>query len=241
MNRLQAASLCLLAVFAPPSKATAEEWGNLKGKVVIRFAQPPMIQPVQAGLNRQIPNEELLMADDGGLANVVIYVRTTGVSVHPDLASKVPPSVTIAVKDSTVRPRITTMWIGQQMVWLENSDTVSYNLNVQPLGDEPINPLLRPGDVAMYHPARQQSIPVPISCNIQPWIKAYLLPRSNPYVAVSTAKGEFKLEKLPARILDFQLWHERFGFLNTPQHPKGRFTLDLKPGDNDLGTILVER
>jgi hypothetical protein len=241
MNRPLAAALFLLALLAVIPHAAAQEWGNLKGKVVIRFAQPPGIQQMQLPNGRQLPDESLLVADDGGLANVVLYVRTTSVPIHPELKAKVPPSVTVELKNSTVRPRITPVWIGQQMVWFENADAVSYNINVQPLGDEAMNALLRTGDVVMYHPARQQTIPVPISCNIQPWIKAYLLPRSNPYTAVSDAKGVFKLEKLPVQTLDFQLWHERFGYLDTPQHPKGRFTLDIKPGENDLGTIVVER
>ena len=39
--------------------------------------------------------------------------------------------------------------------------------------------------------------------------------------------------------LEFQVWHERVGYLATPDWTKGRFEMEIKPGVNDLGTIKV--
>jgi hypothetical protein len=235
------ASLVVLSVFAGQSPSLGQQWGDLVGKVVIRFQQPPAIQPITVGPNQQIADESLLVAKDGGVANVLIYLRTPSVPVHPDLAATVLPHAIFTFKDSMVRPRVLPVWIGRQTVLFGNLDPVAYNPNVQPLGDVPANFLLRAGGAESYTPSRQQSIPVSIGCNIKPWIRAYMLPRYNPYAAVTDEKGEFKLSKLPAGALEFQLWHEKYGFLDTLQQPKGRFTLTIKPGENDLGTIVVQR
>jgi hypothetical protein len=80
---------------------------------------------------------------------------------------------------------------------------------------------------------------VPIACNYHPWESAYILPREDPYVAITAKDGTFRIPKLPAGKLEFQVWQERTGFLDTPQWPKGRFELTIKPGLNDLGTFKL--
>lgn len=240
MNRFTAFWL-IVPVFAVVVSATAAEWGDLTGKIVIRFKEPPAAKPFRIGPDQVIPDESLLVAADGGLANVAIYLRTPSVPIHPALAATVPPHAVLAFKDSTVRPRILPLWIARQTMLLGNLDSAAYNPNLQPPGDKAINCLLRPGESEIYNPTRQQTSPVPVGCNIKSWIRAYLLPRDNPYVSVTNSEGEFNLSNLPAQSLEFQLWHEKYGYLDTSKQPQGRFTLDVKPGSNDLGTILLER
>ena len=67
-----------------------------------------------------------------------------------------------------------------------------------------------------------------------------LLPREHPYVAVSALDGTFKISKLPAGELEFQVWHERVGYLATPSWKRGRLKMTIKPGVNDLGTIELD-
>ena len=38
---------------------------------------------------------------------------------------------------------------------------------------------------------------------------------------------------------EIQAWHERVGYLETPEWPKGRFTVTIRPGSNDLGVIKL--
>jgi hypothetical protein len=75
-------------------------------------------------------------------------------------------------------------------------------------------------------------------------MKGYILPRNNPYAAVSKEDGTFKIEKLPVGELEFQVWQERMGYVDLPSAkpamPKGRFKITIKPGANDLGVIKVD-
>ena len=242
MNQAPLAWLVLLTLLTPCfAQAQGEAWGDLKGRVVIRFKEPLVLPPIQAGRNRQIPDESLLVGLDGGLANVVVYVRTPGVPVHSDLAKQLQTNVAMTFKNSRSEPRIVPVWTQRQAVEFRNREAFSYNLNASPVADSPFNVLLIAGDTLWYTPQLPQSIPVPVTCTIQPWLKAYVVPRDNPYVAVTRSTGAFTIRKLPARSLEFQLWHERFGYLDTPTYAQGRVVLKLKPGENDLGTIVVER
>ena len=72
-----------------------------------------------------------------------------------------------------------------------------------------------------------------------PWESAYILPREHPYVDISAQDGTFRIAKLPAGELEFQAWQERVGYLDTPDWPKGRFHMTIRPGSNDLGTIKL--
>ena len=122
---------------------------------------------------------------------------------------------------------------------MKNSDPVGHNSNLQPLGDTAINPLLPPGGQAPYKFNKKQSIPQQVTCNIHPWMKGYILPRDNPYAAVSAKDGTLTIKNLPTGDLEFQAWHEKAGYVDTPAWPKGKFTHNIKAGANDLGTIKL--
>ena len=59
------------------------------------------------------------------------------------------------------------------------------------------------------------------------------------YAAISAVDGTFSIAELPVGQWQFQAWHERVGYLDTPDWPKGRFSISIKPGINDLGTIKI--
>ena len=53
------------------------------------------------------------------------------------------------------------------------------------------------------------------------------------------ADGRFQIENLPVEELEFQVWHERAGYLDLPAWPKGRFTRTIRRGENEMGTINI--
>ncbi len=245
MLRLTSVVLFLIAVLVLSSPLPAADWGSLTGKFVYD-GTPPAPDPIV--VNKDIAvfgklnlvDESLVVGKDGGIANIVIYVRTRGIDVHPDLEKNTPAMVTFDNKGGRFRPRILPVWLEKQKVLLHNSDPVSHNSNVQPLGDEGANPLLpASGGSHMHTFNRQQFIPVPVSCGIHPWMKGYILPRSNPYVAVTGPDGSFKLDKLPVGELEFQVWQEKSGYVSVNGWVRGRFTRVIKSGANDLGTVKV--
>jgi len=71
-------------------------------------------------------------------------------------------------------------------------------------------------------------------------MKAYIVVRSNPYVAISAADGTFKLENLPSGQLEFQAWHEKVGYLAVGKWKKGRFKMKIKAGENKLKPVKLK-
>lgn len=264
-------SIVVAIVFATlvcASTVSAAEWGDLTGKFV--YDGPPPTAPkidvnkdIEEFGNKGLVDEKLLVDANGGIANVVVYVRTTNVAVNPDLEKNVQPKVVYDNKGGRFNPHVLTVWFDKQTVVLHNSDPVGHNSNLQPLADVGVNPLLPANSSVEYKFNRKQTVPQLVGCNIHPWMQGYILPRDNPYAAVSTKDGTFKIEKLPAGTeLEFQVWQEKIGFLgpvakegqppmtgtmkiekdgkSTPTDwALGRFKLTLKPGANDLGTVKV--
>lgn len=73
----------------------------------------------------------------------------------------------------------------------------------------------------------------------------WLLIRDNPYMAASDEHGKLTIANLPAGDWTFRVWHE-WNFVKQAKRdgkavewPRGRLTLKIELGDNDLGEILL--
>lgn len=72
-------------------------------------------------------------------------------------------------------------------------------------------------------------------------MKGFILIKSHPYMAKTDANGKFVIKNIPAGEHEFQFWHEGIGYLKNVSfetnqlNEKGRLTLNMKPGLNDLG------
>lgn len=236
----------LCASLVSATFATTATAGDLTGKFVY---DGPVPEAMRLQITKDVEyfgklglvDESLALGENAGIANVVIYVRTRDVPIT-DAAKDVPETVVLDNKGGRFAPHVLPLWLDKQAVVLKNSDPVAHNSNIQPLGDAGVNPLI-PADAEISHKFnRAQSIPIPVGCNIHPWMKAYVLPRDNPYVAVSNLDGTFTLPNLPEGMeLEFQVWQEKAGYLVAkPEWTRGRFNMTIKTGKNDMGTIKVD-
>jgi hypothetical protein len=250
VGRTAAAAGALSATWATPAilKAASGDWADLTGRLVYDGTPPErkklkVDKDVECCGKFDIRDESLMVGEDGGLANVYVYVRTRKVDICPELEAAAPKQVRLDNKDCIFMPHCMSIWCDKQEFFIINSDPVAQNVAFSPLGDVPANIVLPaapgPNVSATYKFRRKQTIPVPIACNYHPWESAYILPRDNPYVAISAADGTFRIPKLPVGPLEFQVWHERVGYLETDFWSRGRFELTIQPGGNDLGTIKL--
>ena len=244
--------VCLF-VFALASQAPAAEWASLKGRFVFDGTPPAPVEitadkDVEVCGKHKLVNEELVVSNDKGIANVVLFVRSKGVSVHPDLAdgSKADP-VVLDNKDCRFQPHVGFVQTGQTLT-IKNSDTVGHNSNIATMKNSPSNSLVPSNGSSDVTFSRDEAIPASVTCNIHPWMKAYLVIRPNPYGAVSGADGSFEIENLPVgEELEFQLWHEKGGYLDEftlggkkASAKRGRIDFTVEEGGTDLGDIVVD-
>ena len=229
-------------------KAADAAWGDLVGRLVYDGTPPErkklkVDKDVDCCGKFDIRDESLTVGSGGGLANVFVYARTRKIAVCPELEQAIPKRVKLDNRDCIFKPHCMTIWHGKQDFYILNSDPIAQNVDFRPLGDLPANIILSPApgtnvDVTWKF-NKMQLLPVPIACNYHPWESAYILPRDNPYVAISAGDGTFRIAKLPVGKIEFQVWQERAGYVETPAWPRGRFVWMIQPGVNDLGTIKL--
>lgn len=240
---------CILVL---PSALRAQDgWATLKGKFVYDGAPPATKFLETSGKDSEtcakhkVPDESLLVdSASNGIANVLVFARKTP-RVHDSQQTAAKDDAVFDQKECVFLSHVLPVRVGQGVV-IKNSDPIGHNTNITTQADVNINPLLPPGEQVKHKFSRQQVVPVPVNCNIHPWMKAYILPRNDSYVAVSRADGSFQIANLPAgEEIEFQAWHERASgsqgaFEPKKDWPKGRFKLKLKAGETkDLGTITV--
>lgn len=188
--------------------------------------------------------EQSLVVDESskGLANVVIFLRKSS-RVKTDSATE---KLVFDQKNCEFLTPVFAARVGQP-VDVKNSDPIGHNTNIS---GSSFNQLIPSGDSTIFTPGRETGLPVSVTCNIHPWMKAYAVFREDGYVAVSSSDGAFEIPDLPAgEPLEFQVWHERAtgrgGALDLDQpelqwNSKGRFKITLKENETrDLGTLEI--
>ena len=227
--------------------ATGTGWATLKGRFV--FAGEPG-SPKQLVVDKDMAvcsKDGLKLYDQSlrvdasskGLADVVLFVRKSSRVKNP-----VPTTpVVFDQKNCEFLSPVFAARVGQP-VDVRNSDPIGHNTNVSGTS---FNQLIPATEGTLYTPNAETGMPVSVTCNIHPWMKAYAVFRKDGYVAVSATDGSFTIPDLPAgEPLEFQVWHARAAGglkLERPElkwSPKGRFQITLQPDEvKDLGTLEV--
>jgi hypothetical protein len=233
------------------SSTWAADWGTLSGRFVLD-GKAPTLKPIEATKDQEvcskhvIPNEQLVVDKDGGIANVVVMLKTKNPEVAPSYADAAKDKVVVDNKGCRFEPHIALVLTSQQLE-LHNSDPIGHNSKIDPLSNPGINPILPAGgDPIMHKFSAEEGLPIKIGCNIHPWMGGYLVVRKDPYAAVSDTNGKFTIKDLPAgKELEFALWQEDSGYLKNATgkgvkaDTRGRVKIKIKPGENDLGDIKV--
>jgi len=250
------------AVEATASSATTEEagtgWGTLRG--TFKFVGTPPVprklkvdkDPEVCGKGGGITDNSLLVASDGGIANIVVYARAKRVhdSAKPLAAENSAEPLVFDQKQCMFLTHVLACQVNQKLD-IKNSDAVSHNTKIDPSSGVPFNQNVPVGQSQIYDVAKEEALPAPVSCSIHPWMRAYLMPRKDKYFAVTKADGSFEIPNLPAgEELDVQVWHERAtgpgGALVLANKDlkwtnKGRFKVKLEAaGTKDLDLAVPE-
>ncbi len=231
--------------------AFADEWGTIKGRFLYGGDAPSAAElkadkDVEVCGKHKLVNEELAVGADKGVANVVVFVRDKGVKVHPDAAAEAKAAKAVLDnKDCRFSPHVLVVQTGQPFV-IKNSDTVGHNSNVATLKNPPSNSLIPAGSEQSIPFANEEAIPAQVTCNIHPWMKAWIVVRPNPYAAVSAADGSFEIKNVPAGEVELQLWHEKAGYIGeitvggkSEKIAKGRRKVKVEAAGTNLGEMVL--
>jgi plastocyanin len=175
--------------------------GKLPGNPVIRMGMDPKCNKMNAG--KRVIQEYVVATIDGSLANA--FVRLKG--NFPQTPVPTQP-VTVDQRGCVYVPRVVGARVGQT-VQVKNSDDLLHNVDAlsgQKNGFNIGQP--RAGMVYEFKPKSEEVMLIGIV--------------SHPYFAVSTTKGTFEIDKVPAGTYMIEAWHERLGIVSK--------SVTVKPG-----------
>lgn len=243
-------ALLALCFVAPTARAAG--WGTIKGKFVVDGAAPkpgPIDASKEAYCVQHQPIDQSIVVDESGnLANVIVFLRpgrNEKVAVHPDYdAGKDEPAV-LDNHFCSFKPHVSLVRTGQPFV-IKNSDTVGHNTNLQLRANGTTNNTIAAGAEMKRVLAKAEALPMPVDCNIHPFMHAWILVKDDPYMVASAADGGFEIKNVPAGKHEFEFWHEKPGRLKSLKfkggalNRQGRAQLTVADGQTlDLGEIKV--
>jgi len=205
---------------AEAPKAEAQPWDASKGTAsvtgTIKFeGDPPKVRKVDMGSDEHcqemnaegVMDEGAIIAADGGLQNVFVYVQK-GLSDWTFTA----PSETASLSQEgcTYKPHVLGVQVGQTLI-IENADAVTHNIHSFGKKNKTFNQTQGKGGADLEVVFKKTEVFIPVKCDIHGWMNTYIGVVDNPFYAISAADGSFDLGKLPAGTYTIAARHEGFG------------------------------
>ena len=185
--------------------------------------------------------------ENNGIRDVVVYLflkpNEKAPAAHPDQEKLREQDVELANMGCRFEPRIALVMTNQKLV-VTNGDKFGHNTNLGLIDNPSQNPNLPAGAKIDFKFAKAEKLPMPVACNIHPWMQGFVLIKDHPFMGVSDANGKLTIKNVPTGSRTFQLWAGAFvteGKQNgkAAKWERGRVTIDIKPGTNDLGEINI--
>jgi hypothetical protein len=188
------------------------------------------------------------IGDDGGVANVVVWLRPADGShfvmskedLHPRTRTWA-EEVVVGQPHLNFTPRLVVLFPSHfdpaskkqvptgQTFKVTNTSRVACDLNWRGDVDNPGGHVIVPVDVAVKAEVKPARLPVALMSSIHHWMRGYAWAFDHPYAAVTGGTGRYEIRKAPAGVeLRLMAWHERVGYL----YGRDGLAVELKDGDN---------
>jgi len=191
------------------------EPGSLTGTILFDGPKPNLAPLVAKGTSRvdstvcgaaeAIPDESLLVGENGGIANVFVYLtkKPKGMKFDP------PETQPFLDQDACIfKPHALVVWAGVDFE-LKNSDKVAHNIDAKPAANSSFNDGMKPGASVVRSFRNAEALPFQSTCAIHPWMRFFTLVVEHPFVAVTDADGKFEIPNLPPGKHKFRVFQER--------------------------------
>lgn len=238
VRRLACHAVALLAAgMAAP--AFAADFGTVTGQFILEGDVPKPEVAISQG-DKTVKDAAVCAADTlykndlvvdektKGIANIFVYIYPRDAKklpVHPDDKASEKKEVVFDQKGCRFVPHAMIVRTDQTVI-VKSDDAIAHNTHTYTLKNNPVNFLIAPNDRDGIPVTVNQaeSLPMPVKCDIHPWMQAYWLIIDHPWAAVTDKEGKFTIENLPAGEHEFRVWHERAGYLDR------KYKVTVEPG-----------
>ena len=229
------------------------ETATLKMRVVYGGAAPaktlvnPTKDPQFCGVHEIVNDRLLVNSKNSGIKNAIVYVYTgsRGGTKLKDIPASTGKTLALDNKGCMFAPHVVVLQTNDTLR-VTNSDAIGHNANLLFIKNKGANPTIPPGGKYEQKLELDEPAPIPVECNIHPWMKAYVVVLEHPFVGVSDEDGNLVIEGLPTDKITFRFFHESVTGLEdiTVDGKKetwksNRFEIKMKSGDNDLGEVVI--
>lgn len=187
--------------------------GIVQGRVFIQNP-PPLLPPLKnepccEGAPATVPDESMVLNDNGTLANVVVFIEGGPKADGSDLDKALLDQVYCRYV-----PHVIGVVVGQTLN-IRSSDPIVHNVHFKSAFTGDSNYWMKSAgesvDVVFKMPEFLKT-----GCDVHPWMNAYICVLDTPLFSITGSEGRFNISGIPAGKYKLVAWHERFGKLEQP-------------------------
>jgi hypothetical protein len=146
------------------------------------------------------------------------------------------PTVELDQKNCEFLPYVLTICEGQTLVVKASDPGINHNVRVTGFQNGANQNV--PAGTELKLQLVPETRPIPLKCDIHPWMSGFLLVLDHPFSAATAKDGSFEIKGVPAGTQNLVLWQETKGYVNKGG---GRgMPVTVKPGEvTDVGEIVL--
>jgi plastocyanin len=189
---------------AAPTGAT----GTIKGVANFAGKGPEMKVPTKRKEAELCKDKEVkynaVLVNNGKLQDVLVRVM--------DVKGKFEAPKEKAVldqKDCMYTPRIQAVMEGQE-IDVKNGDATLHNVHAKKGAESLFNQAQPKGSPAITKEWDDSAV-IKFTCDVHPWMRAFVVVHDNPFHAVTKDDGSFTIDKVPVGKYEVEAWHSQFG------------------------------
>lgn len=185
---------------APAAALSAESTGAgaIAGRVSFSGTPPPpkkvqlSADPKCAAMHKDGLLRETVRVRDGGLADVLVYVKSGVGGSYPAPAEP----VLIDQLGCQYNPSMVGVMTGQPVL-IRNSDDTLHNIHPRPAENKEFNIGQPRRGAQTTRTFDKPELMIPIGCDVHPWMRAYISVLAHPFFAVTKDDGSYEIKSLP--------------------------------------------